>query len=251
VNSTRYLPPCCRSLSKSFSRSWPYFAITPSTKAFYQHHNSILSIQSILVLTSLVRGTRFERPSCTQMLFRPIDQSSTYRSSRKSLRRSSPSRWRRTLRLTIFFLSGFRKGHSTETLLLRLLSDVYEAIYRSQLTLLALFDVSAAFDTEDHEILLEWLNISFGFSGTLLLWLKSFLSERSFCVVHGTSRSLPLWSSTRLCVGTSPSHYTSDLASFLASHAVLAQLYADAVQAYQHCLTSSTTATVRTMSNWA
>src|SRR6218665_2905215 len=51
--------------------------------------------------------------------------------------------------------SGFRKGHSTETLLLRLLSDIYGAIDRSQLTLLALFDVSAAFDTVDHEILLE------------------------------------------------------------------------------------------------
>src|SRR6218665_580478 len=62
--------------------------------------------------------------------------------------------------------SGFRKGHSTETLLLRLLSDVYAAIDSSQLTLLALFDVSAAFDTVDHEILLNRLNVSFGFSGT-------------------------------------------------------------------------------------
>src|SRR6218665_1752377 len=63
-------------------------------------------------------------------------------------------------------LSGFRKGHSTETLLLRLLSDVYAAIDSSQLTLLALFDVSAAFDTVDHEILLKRLNVSFGLSGT-------------------------------------------------------------------------------------
>src|SRR6218665_3285507 len=55
--------------------------------------------------------------------------------------------------------SGFRKGHSTETPLLRLLSDVYAAIDSSQLTLLALFDVSAAFDTVDHEILLKRLNV--------------------------------------------------------------------------------------------
>ena len=54
--------------------------------------------------------------------------------------------------------SGFRRGHSTETLLLRLLSDVYGAIDRSQLTLLALFDVSAAFDTVDHDILQERLH---------------------------------------------------------------------------------------------
>ena len=43
--------------------------------------------------------------------------------------------------------SRFRILHSTETLLLRLLSDIYGAIDRSELKLLALFDVSAAFDT--------------------------------------------------------------------------------------------------------
>src|SRR5688572_31616197 len=42
--------------------------------------------------------------------------------------------------------------------------------------------------------------------------------------------------------------YTSDLASLLASHAMLAQLYADDVQAYQHCLASDAVVTVRAMS---
>src|SRR6218665_1239645 len=49
--------------------------------------------------------------------------------------------------------SRFRRFHSTETLLFRLLSDTYGAIDRSELTLLALFDVSTAFDTvrsEEH-----------------------------------------------------------------------------------------------------
>src|SRR6218665_2339187 len=45
--------------------------------------------------------------------------------------------------------SGFRRGHSTETLLLHLLSDIHGAVNSSQLTLLALFDVSVAFDTVD------------------------------------------------------------------------------------------------------
>ena len=60
--------------------------------------------------------------------------------------------------------------HSTETLLLRLLSDVLGAVDHCQLTL---FDVSAAFDTVDHEILLQRLHLSFGVSGTLLSWLTS------------------------------------------------------------------------------
>jgi hypothetical protein len=85
--------------------------------------------------------------------------------------------------------SGFRKHHSTETLLLRLLSDVYGAIDRAQITLLALFDVSAAFDTVDHGLLLERLCVSFGLTGNILEWIASFLHDRSICVVHGSTRS--------------------------------------------------------------
>ena len=70
--------------------------------------------------------------------------------------------------IIIITKSGFRKSHSTETLLLRLLSDVLGAVDHCQLTLLALFDVSAAFDTVDHEILLQRLHLSFGVSDTLL-----------------------------------------------------------------------------------
>ena len=55
------------------------------------------------------------------------------------------------------YQSGFRTNHPTETALLSLLSDIYSAIDKSQLSLLALFDVSAAFDMVDHEILLERL----------------------------------------------------------------------------------------------
>src|SRR3984885_15266424 len=50
------------------------------------------------------------------------------------------------------YQSGFRKGHSTETLLLRLLSDCYGAMDGGRVTL---FDVSAAFETVDHAILLK------------------------------------------------------------------------------------------------
>ena len=53
--------------------------------------------------------------------------------------------------------SFFRRGHSTETLLLCLLCDIYGAVDSSQLTLLALFDDSATLDTVDHEILLKRL----------------------------------------------------------------------------------------------
>ena len=52
-------------------------------------------------------------------------------------------------------LSGFRSGHSTETAILRVLSDIYSSIDQGQVAFLTLLDVSAAFDTVDHDILLE------------------------------------------------------------------------------------------------
>src|SRR6218665_2909662 len=85
--------------------------------------------------------------------------------------------------------SGFRRNHSTETILLRLLSDFYSAMDRGHVTLLALFDVSSAFDSVDHSILLQRLTTSFGLVDQPLAWLKSFLSDRSSCVVIGPSRS--------------------------------------------------------------
>ena len=51
--------------------------------------------------------------------------------------------------------SGFRSGHSTETAILWMLSDIYSSIDQGLVALLALLDVSAAFDTVDHDILLE------------------------------------------------------------------------------------------------
>src|SRR6218665_2094117 len=85
------------------------------------------------------------------------------------------------------YQSGFRRNHSTETL--RLLSDFYSAMDRGHVTLLALFDVSSAFDSVDHTILIQRLTTSFGLVDQPLAWLKSFQSDRSSCVVVGPSRS--------------------------------------------------------------
>src|SRR6218665_1853565 len=84
---------------------------------------------------------------------------------------------------------GFRKYHSTESLLTRILADMFLAVDKGHVTLLALFDVAAAFDTVDHGILLERLETSFGVVGRPLSWLRAFLTGRSVSVVMGSSRS--------------------------------------------------------------
>src|SRR6218665_1302279 len=85
--------------------------------------------------------------------------------------------------------SGFMGHRSTETLLLSLLSDIYYAVDRSQLTLLALYDVSAAFDMVDHDILLQRLETFCGIRGNSLLWLKFYLSGRTEMVICGDTRT--------------------------------------------------------------
>jgi len=58
--------------------------------------------------------------------------------------------------------SACRKHHSTETAVLRVLSDILTAMDNQQVTLLALLDLSAVFHCVDHDILLSRLQSSFG-----------------------------------------------------------------------------------------
>ena len=75
--------------------------------------------------------------------------------------------------------SAYCKRHSTETALLRVHNDLLMAMDRQHVVLLVLLDLSAAFDTVDHTILLSRLNLSFRIRGTSLERFASYLSNRS------------------------------------------------------------------------
>ena len=71
------------------------------------------------------------------------------------------------------FQSANRRHHSTETALLRVLSDVYAATDRQGVTLLGLLDLSAKFDCVDHDILVYRLRQSFDVDPIVLSWMDS------------------------------------------------------------------------------
>lgn len=75
--------------------------------------------------------------------------------------------------------SGYRQHHSTETLLLQVTSELFKASDAGQISILALLDMSAAFDCVDHDTLLRRLSISYGIGGSVLDWLRSYLFNRS------------------------------------------------------------------------
>ncbi len=87
------------------------------------------------------------------------------------------------------FQSAYRRNHSTETAILRLLNDVYTTADNKSRTMLIQLDLSAAFDTIDHITLLRRLEHTFGLSDSVLHWIQSYLSGRSQFVRVGQQKS--------------------------------------------------------------
>ena len=87
--------------------------------------------------------------------------------------------------------SAYRQNHSTETALLKVHSDILSAVDNGCVVVLVLLDLTAAFDTIDHGILLSRLMHRFGVTGAALDWLRSYLADRKQLVRIGSDNSSP------------------------------------------------------------
>ena len=143
--------------------------------------------------------------------------------------------------------SGFRQGHSTETAVLRVLSDILQAVDRGEVAALVLLDLSAAFDTVDHSILLQRLQLTFGINNAAHRWFQSYLSFRKQYVRRGPNKS----SVTYLVCGVPQGSvlgpilfvlYTVDLLSVIDSYGLSPHMYADDTQVYGSCQPTAVTA---------
>ena len=85
--------------------------------------------------------------------------------------------------------SPYRKGHSTEKPLLGVVNDILSNMKKQHMSILVLLDLTVAFDTVDHAILLGRLETLFGIKDTALAWFASYLSGRSQCVSVNGERS--------------------------------------------------------------
>ena len=90
--------------------------------------------------------------------------------------------------------SAYKSGHSCETALVKIFNDLLTHLDHNRAVLLTLLDLSAAFDTVDHDILLKRLEITHGISGQALKWIKSYLTGRTtrVCVADAYSDLITL-----------------------------------------------------------
>ena len=82
------------------------------------------------------------------------------------------------------FQSAYHLGHSTETALLKVVNNLLSALDEGTFSVLVLLDLSAAFDTVDHDILLHRLHHVFGIQDKALSWFKSYLTNKFQMVVN-------------------------------------------------------------------
>ena len=102
---------------------------------------------------------------------------------------------------------AYRQFHGCKTALIKIVNDILWAMEHKNITILVIINLSAAFGTVDHKVLLEVLQKCFGVEGRALDWFQSYLSSRFFKVsigdVYSTSKESKVSVPQGWCAGPS------------------------------------------------
>ena len=146
--------------------------------------------------------------------------------------------------------SGFRKGHSTSTLLLKFRNDIRKAFNRNEITISVLIDYSKAFDTINHKTFLEKL-VSLNFSNRMIKTIMSYLTNRhqGVQIDDQTSPKYPVHFGVPQGSILSPilfNIYVAELPSCLDSDSIQ---YADVTTIYRTCKPTEILQEIRKLEN--
>ena len=136
--------------------------------------------------------------------------------------------------------SAYIIGQSTETVLVKVQSDILLNMDQQKDSQLFLINLSSAFYTVDHDMLLNIMNCTFAVSSTALSWLNSYHQSRSQRIcINGTvsekfkfDHDVPQGSCLRPVEFT---EYSSPVFSIIDEHGKLGHAYADDHQVYCSC----------------
>jgi len=150
--------------------------------------------------------------------------------------------------------SAYRPHHSTETALLKITDDLLSATDQGNISVVALLDLSAAFDTVDHSILLHRLQHSFGIHSTALSWFHTYLTDRYQTVSINEIKSDPVLLSCGVPQGSvlGPvlfTLYTQPLDNIFDTHHIQHHSFADDSQLYDNTSPDQTDELLQTVSD--
>ena len=133
--------------------------------------------------------------------------------------------------------SAYRRHHSTETAVVSVMNDVIRSIDDGNIVALVLLDLSAAFDTVDHDTLLDILHDRFAVTDIPLTWFRSYMSDRTQSVSVNGAESAPVVVSCSVPQGSvlGPLEfisYTDDVVEVFQKNSVRHHLFADDKQVY-------------------
>ncbi|WP_419587735.1 reverse transcriptase domain-containing protein, partial [Thiolapillus sp.] len=134
------------------------------------------------------------------------------------------------------------------------MNDLLTALDNGKICFLTLLDLSAAFDTIDHNILLHRLEHTFGISDSALSWFRSYLSDRTQIVTVNGLRS----DEAPLSLGVPQGSvlgpvlfvlYTQPLFELIKKHSIQHHAFADDNQLYKETVPDQIQTTIEIMQN--